>query len=1450
MSDHCSVWLQNFPSDEPSKNRSRRKQAQPRFRKNTSEMARSSSSGSSSPVSTEFNENDKCFQEAISLTTTDNQIKMSEINPESSHETPSPPESDLGAEMDTEDCVDQLHPPPSPPPVSTTYPGPKSIGFVTDEEEEDGDQSGTDSSGLSEETIEGEEEEEEDEFGALLESIGDKDINSTGIAYTCQFCDVSLSKISIHRKHEQTSFQCDHCKRFFKHKRSRDRHVKIHTGDKRYKCTNCAMAFSRSDHLRIHMKTHDHAKPHQCETCNRGYASVAALTSHRQSHKKDGLTMVNGVSKIKPLQPGTTDLSLSSSINRSGGGGGHNNNNNNHHHNIVTPKTLDHHHPSDSVNIVRDIGSAGDQHMGKISREKHHDITSSSVGTNFPPSTRDKISVDMSKQQAHDNIRSIMNSISNKNKSGPNNTDISRHRDGNNKMNNNNNNNNNDNGNKNVRPSSPDQLITCTICGEKCASLDTHIRDAHLHHFFVAQLIQNSIYGANFANWPGLMPPPPTLAGLAGANGTVNDLSSSAHFAAAVAASLGRSAPSSSNTLSPKSSGGKLLSPLMGRVIGGSGNSVGGHHNSASSSPTGSNNNINSLSSSTGLPFMCNQCSPSPSFPDLESFRIHQSYHLQSQIFSASNPHLLGRLSNGSSLIGSSTSPSNSFTDRHCIYCDTPVASGSDMESHLINCHLASVSNQYGCEMCQKVFHKPDELARHQMDLHSKQIFQCMVCSSMLDSATSLQAHFNSKHSPSCKIYKCTLCGQSSTNEQDFKTHLRLMHYSGTAFPSNLPYHHLHPSLSLSSAVALASVSSPITAATAAVSGGGHHHHHHHHHHPSSTTSSSTSPNIFFPTTKPYFKCHYCGEDFHVEYQLEKHMESVHPSSSRRSPHSPSQSPPPSHSRSPPQSQPQSLTSRDVIVSNSGDSRRERNDSGHHQRDGQHSEFTRKRKCIDHDDDSRRDSDDHSRHSSPSSSPNPRSSPLGPSNAAMAAAAAAVVSSMASSRLDSDSSSPLRPEKRVATSARSSPPLLGSKAPSKTTTATSSMIPTKCNICDETCISATDLAQHKLNRHCMFARGASDCVHCRSSVSTEADFIAHMIKHHTSPSNCPPSSNKSPSVTSKQQQQQKQSALIVEHNSLVSSSTATMVDPSSSPVVDMEKRSTSIYDPIGELIRWPVTCVVCKLSLNSLDDVIIHGQFHCNGDDGEKLQRQSIDPPEKLPSSQGCAGSKSLPNEPQKDQYMCALCQSDHKNLVQLMYHLIDVHEFWSENRTKKIKCPVCVEKYSDTSKFLAHWKHLHLIDYSTLGQRPVNIGHDEQPIHRCSRCDMRFWFQSERYNHELREHEISPSSSCLIPDEIFSGDHRESASKMDSDDRWASHMDHVESDKEDVSAEDGEAAAASASEEEEEEEVMEEDERPIDDEDVTCVNVNQGDEGKEEGSQKKERSSRLAAVNGDEDGP
>ena len=79
-------------------------------------------------------------------------------------------------------------------------------------------------------------------------------------------------------------FKCKVCGKGFKHRRSLNRHVKLHSGEKNFKCPFCATAFARSDHLKAHIRTHNNSKPYRCSICQCGYSTQAALKVHIAHH--------------------------------------------------------------------------------------------------------------------------------------------------------------------------------------------------------------------------------------------------------------------------------------------------------------------------------------------------------------------------------------------------------------------------------------------------------------------------------------------------------------------------------------------------------------------------------------------------------------------------------------------------------------------------------------------------------------------------------------------------------------------------------------------------------------------------------------------------------------------------------------------------------------------------------------------------------------------------------------------------------------------------------------------------------------------------------------------------------------------------------------------------------------------------------------------------------------
>ena len=79
-------------------------------------------------------------------------------------------------------------------------------------------------------------------------------------------------------------FKCKVCGKGFKHRRSLNRHVKLHSGEKNFKCPYCSTAFARSDHLKAHIRTHNNMKPYRCSVCHCGYSTQAALKVHIAHH--------------------------------------------------------------------------------------------------------------------------------------------------------------------------------------------------------------------------------------------------------------------------------------------------------------------------------------------------------------------------------------------------------------------------------------------------------------------------------------------------------------------------------------------------------------------------------------------------------------------------------------------------------------------------------------------------------------------------------------------------------------------------------------------------------------------------------------------------------------------------------------------------------------------------------------------------------------------------------------------------------------------------------------------------------------------------------------------------------------------------------------------------------------------------------------------------------------
>ncbi|KAK2152612.1 hypothetical protein LSH36_323g03140 [Paralvinella palmiformis] len=166
-----------------------------------------------------------------------------------------------------------------------------------------------------------------------------------------------------------------------------------------------------------------------------------------------------------------------------------------------------------------------------------------------------------------------------------------------------------------------------------------------------------------------------------------------------------------------------------------------------------------------------------------------------------------------------------------CTECQAEFTSEEQLENHMFVHYLVLVT-QYGCTSCLKLFNKPDELQKHLIDIHAHHLYRCSLCKEVFDSKVNIQVHFAIKHSNECKLYKCSHCGSVFRSEMEWQLHVRVYHLG-----ISKPYRCLFCKDSF---------------------------------------TSETELQSHINTHKKQFTCPLCDEAFHVEYLLDKHMQTNH----------------------------------------------------------------------------------------------------------------------------------------------------------------------------------------------------------------------------------------------------------------------------------------------------------------------------------------------------------------------------------------------------------------------------------------------------------------------------------------------------------------------------------------------------------------------------------------------
>ncbi|XP_055905299.1 zinc finger protein 423 homolog isoform X2 [Eupeodes corollae] len=169
-----------------------------------------------------------------------------------------------------------------------------------------------------------------------------------------------------------------------------------------------------------------------------------------------------------------------------------------------------------------------------------------------------------------------------------------------------------------------------------------------------------------------------------------------------------------------------------------------------------------------------------------------------------------------------------------CHHCGQTLRDQPEYERHIVS-HFLITCSEYACteKNCSKTFSKPDELQKHLFDNHIQTLFKCLLCSDLFETKVAVQVHFACIHSPEKKIYRCSACMDTFHGEQEFHIHVKTRHQT--------------------------IVGSPIQCMFCRA-----------------VCSTELEMHFHLAAHARQFRCPSCPETFHVEFLLDRHMQTHH----------------------------------------------------------------------------------------------------------------------------------------------------------------------------------------------------------------------------------------------------------------------------------------------------------------------------------------------------------------------------------------------------------------------------------------------------------------------------------------------------------------------------------------------------------------------------------------------
>ncbi|KAH8337914.1 hypothetical protein KR067_009423, partial [Drosophila pandora] len=211
--------------------------------------------------------------------------------------------------------------------------------------------------------------------------------------------------------------------------------------------------------------------------------------------------------------------------------------------------------------------------------------------------------------------------------------------------------------------------------------------------------------------------------------------------------------------------------------------------------------------------FFCNQCNAG--LPDFESFRNHLKSHIAEGM------------------------------QQVCPHCGVSLPEQSEFERHVVG-HFLITGSEFNCSSsCGKSFAKSEDLQQHLLTEHVLTLLKCSLCSELCESRMAMQLHLACAHSQETKLLRCSACLELFRSDAEFHVHVKTRHQLGG-----------HPALGSATAN---TPSNPLQCMFCRV-----------------VCSSELEMHFHLAAHARQFRCPSCPETFHVEFLLDRHMQSQH----------------------------------------------------------------------------------------------------------------------------------------------------------------------------------------------------------------------------------------------------------------------------------------------------------------------------------------------------------------------------------------------------------------------------------------------------------------------------------------------------------------------------------------------------------------------------------------------